>query len=194
MVHERIAAPLYSPVMDKQNIFHAMSVGKKAPEEINVIIEIAKGSRVKYEFNKQHGIVFVDRILHTPIPYPFSYGLIPQTWNDFDHDPLDAIVIASESLQPGCAVSCRVIGMLSVEDTGERDDKVLCVPTGDPYYKKVKDIESLADKEREDIEYFLTHYKDLEPGKECEVKAWVNAEKAHAFINECIEVYQKKYA
>lgn len=180
--------------MDEKNIFHALTVGENAPQEINVIIEIAKGSRVKYEFNKQHGIVFVDRILHTPIPYPFSYGLIPQTWNDFDHDPLDAVVVASEALQPGCAVACRVIGMLSVDDTGERDDKILVVPKKDPYYANVKNLTDLSAKEKEDIEYFLTHYKDLEPGKEVKVNEWVEADKAHAFIRECIECYQKKYA
>ncbi len=179
---------------DENNIFHSLSTGDNAPNEVNIIIEIAEGSRIKYEFDKQHGFIIVDRFLHTPIPYPFSYGLIPRTWNDFDHDPLDAIVIASEPIIPGAAVPCRVIGMLSVDDSGERDDKILTVPTCDPYFEHVTKFEELPKKKREDIEYFLTHYKDLEPGKEVKVTSWDDAATAKQFITECIEVYKKKFA
>ena len=179
---------------DQNNIFHDLPVGKNAPEEVNVIIEISEGSRVKYEFEKEHGFIMVDRFLHTPIPYPFSYGLIPRTWNDYDHDPLDAIVISSEPIFPGAVVSTRVIGMLSVDDSGERDDKILTVPTCDPYFSEVSKFEDLPPKKREDIEYFLTHYKDLEKDKEVRVDSWDDAPTAKAFIDECIEVYKQKFA
>ncbi len=179
---------------DENNIFHSLPIGKKTPDEVNIIIEISEGSRVKYEFDKKHGFIYVDRFLHTPIPYPFSYGLIPRTWNDFDHDPLDAIVIASEGINPGCVVSCRVIGMLSVDDSGERDDKILTVPTCDPYFTDVTKFEDLPHKKREDIEYFLTHYKDLEPGKKVTVTSWDDAPTAKKFITECIACYQEKFA
>lgn len=180
--------------MDENNLFHTLPIGAKAPDEINVIIEISEGSRVKYEFNKQYGCIFVDRFLHTPIPYPFSYGLIPHTWNDFDHDPLDAILIASEPVHPGCVVTGRVIGILRVNDSGERDDKILCVPNGDPYFADVKSINDLTPKKREDIEYFLCHYKDLEVGKTVEVSSWDDRDDAKKFILECIDCYNKKFA
>jgi inorganic pyrophosphatase len=151
---------------DQNNIFHTIPAGEDLPKEVNIIIEISEGSRVKYEFEKKYGgVVFVDRFLHTPIPYPFSYGLIPQTWNEYDNDPLDAIVIANEPIIPGCVAPCRVIGMLSVDDSGERDDKILCVPTGDPYFAHIHEFADLPKKKREDIEYFMSHYKDLEKEK-----------------------------
>jgi inorganic pyrophosphatase len=180
--------------MDTSNLFHSVEAGENLPAEINIIIEIAEGSRVKYEFDKKHGTIMVDRFLHTPIPYPFSYGLIPQTWNDYDNDPLDAIVVASEPIIPGCIVPCRVIGMLSVDDSGERDDKIISIPVGDPYFENVKSIEDLPAKKREDITYFMEHYKDLEKGKEVKVNSWDSAGDAEVFIDECLEVYKKKFA
>jgi len=178
---------------ENNGLFHKISPGEKAPEEINVLIEISEGSRVKYEFDKKFGTIFVDRILHTPIPYPFSYGLVPQTWNEYDDDPLDVVVIASEPLLPKSLVSCRVIGMLSVDDSGERDDKILAVPVGDPYFLQVKKFEDLPVKKREDIEYFLVHYKDLEC-KKVIVKKWDDAEVAKKFIIECISFYRQKFS
>lgn len=177
---------------NKQNPFHTLPTGKDAPAEVNVIIEISRGSRTKYEYNKKFGMIEVDRILHTPIPYPFSYGLIPQTWNDYDHDPLDAIVISSEAIIPGALASCRVIGMMSVDDSGERDDKILAVISSDPYYKHVQNYEELPVKDREDMQYFMEHYKDLEK-KKVVVKSWENAARAREFISECMECYKGKF-
>jgi len=174
------------------NIFHTVPTGENLPQEVNIIVEIAEGSRVKYEFEKKYGTIAVDRFLHTPIPYPFSYGLIPQTWNEYDNDPLDAVIIASEPLLPGCVVPCRVVGMMSVDDSGERDDKILAVPTGDPYFENVKDFHDLPQKKREDIEYFMTHYKDLEKNKVVIVKSWDDAKTAEKFIEECVACYQEK--
>lgn len=174
------------------NIFHAIPAGDNLPDEVNIIVEIAEGSRVKYEFEKKYGTIIVDRFLHTPIPYPFSYGLIPQTWNEYDNDPLDAVIIANEPLIPGCVAPCRVIGMMSVDDSGERDDKILAVPTGDPYFAHVNEFKDLPTKKRQDIEYFMTHYKDLEKGKTVIVKSWDDAATAKEFIEECIECYNGK--
>jgi inorganic pyrophosphatase len=178
--------------MSNQNIFHAIPAGDNLPGEVNIIVEIAEGSRVKYEFEKKYGTIVVDRFLHTPIPYPFSYGLIPQTWNEYDNDPLDAVIIANEPLIPGCVVPCRVVGMMSVDDSGERDDKILAVPVGDPYFKDVQEFGDLPAKKREDIEYFMTRYKDLEKGKTVIVKSWDDSATATKFIEECIECYKGK--
>lgn len=175
------------------SLFHLIPSGDNLPDQINVLIEIARGSRTKYEYNKDHGIIEVDRILHTPIPYPFSYGLIPQTWNHFDNDPLDVIVVCSEPLLPEALVKCRVIGMISVDDNGERDDKILTVVSKDPYHEHVNCFEDLTIKEREDMVYFMEHYKDLED-KKVKIKGWQNAETAKKFILECIEEYKKKFA
>jgi inorganic pyrophosphatase len=178
--------------MENSNLFHQIAAGEKIPEEINVLIEIARDSRVKYEMNKDYGIIEMDRILHTPIPYPFSYGLIPQTWNEYDNDPLDVVVIASEPLRPGCLVKCRTIGMLSVDDAGERDDKILAVPLDDPYRAHIQKFEDLPVKERDDIQYFLEHYKDLEK-KTVTVKSWDEAATAKRFITECVDCYKEKF-
>jgi len=176
--------------MKEKNIFHQIPAGDSLPEEINVIIEISKGSRVKYEMNKDFGIIEVDRILKTPIDYPFSYGLIPQTWNEYDNDPLDAIVISSESLMPGCLVKCRVVGMLGVDDSGERDDKVLAVPLGE--FPEIKDVDDIKEIEREQMQYFLEHYKDLEK-KKVTVNKWENKGITEEFISECTEYYKDKF-
>jgi len=178
--------------MTDKNLFHKIPAGPNVPDELNVLIEIAKGNRVKYEMNKEFGIIEVDRILHTPIPYPFSYGLIPQTWNEYDNDPLDVVVVASESLMPGCLVKCKTIGMLSVDDCGERDDKIISVPTDDPYYSHINSFDQLPQKEREDIQYFLEHYKDLEK-KKVIVKSWEDQASAKKFITECVACYKKKF-
>ena len=176
----------------ENNLFHQIPAGKNLPKEVNIIIEIARGSRTKYEMNKDYGIIEVDRILHTPIPYPFSYGLIPQTWNDYDNDPLDAIIFSSESIIPGSLTTCRVVGMMSVDDDGERDDKIIAVLEGDPYTKHINDIKDLPIKDKEDMEYFMTHYKDLE-NKKVVVNDWKNAEEAQKFITECVECYKNKF-
>lgn len=179
--------------MDQANLFHVIPTGDDVPNEINIIVEIAEGSRVKYEFEKKYGgVIMVDRFLHTPMPYPFSYGLIPQTWNDYDNDPLDALIVSSEPIIAGAICPCKVIGILSVDDTGERDDKVICVPSGDPYFNMMESFEELPLKKREDIQYFMEHYKDLEKGKEVVVKNWDDAQTAKDFIIECMEVYKGK--
>ncbi|MCT4591766.1 MAG: inorganic diphosphatase [Candidatus Gracilibacteria bacterium] len=174
--------------MKDNNPFHIIPA--KDGECINIIVEIAKNSRTKYEFNKKYGVIEVDRVLHTPIAYPFSYGLIPQTWNDYDHDPLDAIIISSESIMPGALTRCKVVGMLSVDDNGERDDKVLAVLADDPYVNHIESIDDMGNKLKEDIHYFMEHYKDLEK-KTVKVNAWQNKKEAEEFIEECIECYFK---
>ena len=177
--------------MDKNNIFHRVRAGEKIPEEINVIIEIPKGSRVKYEINKEFGLIEVDRVLKTPINYPFSYGLIPQTWNDYDHDPLDVILVSEESFVPGCLVKCRVIGMIGVDDSGERDDKILAVPLGTA--EEIQDTGDLSQKDKTEMQYFLERYKDLE-NKKVAVNSWDNKSKALEFVSECVECYKKKFS
>ncbi len=174
------------------NIYNNLSLFDE-DGNVHAIIEVARGTKTKYEYNKELDLVMLDRILHTPIPFPYSYGFFPQTWNADDKDPLDAIVIASEPIMPGAAVACRVVGYMEVVDRGEKDDKVLCVPVSDPAMKHVKTYEDIDEKSREDFMYFMNHYKDLE-NKKVEFKAWHGVDEARALIEMCQKAYQEKKA
>jgi inorganic pyrophosphatase len=176
-----------------KNPFHAIPATVEGnPAEINVILEISLGDNVKYEYDKNYGIVMMDRILKTPMPYPFNYGLIPSTWNEFDNDPLDVILLGNNKLIPGVLVPSRVVGMLSVDDNGERDDKVLAVPTGDSSLEHIKDLSDIDPKTLESMIYFMEHYKDLEK-KTVKVTGTTDAKTAQKFIVECQECYAEKF-
>ncbi|NNC52305.1 MAG: inorganic diphosphatase [Erythrobacter sp.] len=139
-------------------------VGDNPPESLNVIIEVPTGGEpVKYEFDKESGALFVDRILHTPMRYPANYGFVPHTLSD-DGDPLDALVISRSPFIPGCVVRARPIGVLNLEDEHGGDEKLICVPvdTTFPYYSDVGQTKDLPSIIFQQIEHFFTHYKDLE--------------------------------
>jgi len=176
------------------NPFHAVPATVDGDaSEINVILEISIRDNVKYEYDKNFGMVMVDRILKTPMPYPFNYGLIPSTWNEFDNDPLDVILLGQTKFVPGVLVPCRVVGMLSVDDNGERDDKVLAIATGDSTQDSIQDISDIDPKELEKIVYFMEHYKDLE-NKPVKVTGTVGKDEAKAFIEECQKCYDGKFS
>ena len=132
--------------------------------EILVHIEIPKNSSVKYEFKNNR--LNVDRILHPPMVYPYNYGYIPKTLSG-DGDPLDAMVITDNKLQPGSYLKCRPIGMLVTEDESGMDEKIICVPTNkiDPTYENIKDITQLPQHILKQIEFFFENYKRMENGK-----------------------------
>lgn len=176
------------------NPFHAVPATiNNNPEEINVILEISIRENVKYEYDKNYGMVMVDRVLKTPMPYPFNYGLIPSTWNEFDNDPLDVIILGQTKFMPGVLVPCRVVGMLSVDDNGERDDKVLAIATGDSTQDDIQDLGDINPKEMEKIIYFMEHYKDLE-NKPVQVTGTVDKSSAVTFISECENCYAEKFS
>ena len=129
---------------------------------IQVQIEVPKHSLVKYEM--QNGRLHVDRILPTPIPYPFNYGYIPNTLGG-DGDPLDAVVLTEYTLHPGCYVTCRALGVLQTEDEAGVDSKIILVPTTDGHYTNVEDVHDLPSSTTDTIAYFFRHYKELEAGK-----------------------------
>ena len=171
----------------------AIPVGHDAPREVNVIIEVpAGGEPVKYEFDKESGALFVDRILHTPMRYPANYGFIPHTLCD-DGDPLDALVIARSPFLPGCVVRCRPIAVLQLEDEHGGDEKLVCVPDDKtfPYYSDVAEKEDLPDIVFAQIEHFFTHYKDLEPEKWVRVGKWGGAAEARDMVLKAIELAGK---
>ncbi|MEK6820891.1 MAG: inorganic diphosphatase [archaeon] len=164
--------------------------GKKAPEIINVIIEVPKGSNNKYEFDKEAGIVKLDRVLYSAVFYPTDYGFVPNTLCD-DGDPLDAFVLSTNAFCPGVWVEARPIGMIQMVDGGEQDDKLLCVPAKDPRFDHVKTIRDVSPHGLKEIQHFLSTYKLLQK-KTVVVKEWQGVEDAHALIRKSIKNYSKK--
>ena len=148
---------------------------------IEVTIEIPKGSRNKYELDHETGKIYLDRYLFTPMAYPLDYGFIDGTLGE-DGDPLDALVILPEPVLPGVIVPARVLGVFKMTDEAGGDDKLLCV-IDDPRWAHLQDIEDVSQFQRDEIEHFFVHYKDLEPNKEVKGSGWGNkaeAEKIHA--------------
>lgn len=160
-----------------------LKAGKNPPSEINVLIEIPQGSSVKYEIDKESGILFADRLLHTSMHYPFNYGFIPGTKAD-DGDAIDVLVLSSIPLDPGTAIEARPIGMLEMEDEAGLDDKILAVPKVkvDPYYAHVNDIGDINAHVKDRIKHFFESYKTIEPGKWVKVKGFFGKKEAEANI------------
>jgi inorganic pyrophosphatase len=157
--------------------------------EFDVVIEIPKGSRNKYEVDHDTGRVRLDRYLFTAMGYPTDYGFIENTLGE-DGDPLDALVLLPEPLFPGCLVEARPVGMFQMTDEAGGDDKVLCVPAGDPRWDHIKAIEDVPPFELEPIKHFFVHYKDLEPGKFVKAADWVGREAAEAEVLRSLERFK----
>jgi inorganic pyrophosphatase len=151
--------------------------------EFDVLIEIPKGSRNKYEVDHETGRIRLDRVLFTSTQYPADYGYIENTLGE-DGDPLDALVLIQGSpLFPGVLVTCRTIGMFRMTDEKGGDDKVLCVPAHDPRLEHLRDIHHVPEFDRLEIQHFFEVYKDLEPGKSVEGASWVGRTEAEIEIH-----------
>ncbi len=167
-------------------------VGVNPPNNVNVIIEVPVGGEpVKYEFDKESGALFVDRILHTPMRYPANYGFIPHTLSP-DGDPIDALVVARSPFMPGSVVRARPIAVLNLEDEHGGDEKLLCVPVDAtfPYYREIGEGNDLPKIVMQQIEHFFTHYKDLEPEKWVRVGKWGGVDEAKAILLEAMDRYK----
>ena len=156
-----------------------LTAGDKAPEEVNVLIEIPQGSSVKYEIDKDSGALFIDRFLYTSMSYPFNYGYVPQTL-DGDGDGIDVLVLSSQVVQAGTVLPARPIGMLEMEDEEGMDTKVIAVPTKkiDPFFANIEDVSDLADAYKNKIKHFFESYKKLEPGKWVKTKDFLGKDAA----------------
>ncbi len=161
--------------------------------EFDVLIEIPKGSRNKYEVDHQTGRIRLDRILFTATQYPADYGFIEGTLGQ-DGDPLDALVLLSEPTFPGCTVRARAVGMFRMTDEKGPDDKVLCVPAGDPRQDGIQDITDMKSFDLLEIQHFFSVYKDLEPGKSTEGSGWVGRDDAEAEIRASFDREQRRLA
>src|SRR5699024_8207611 len=152
----------------------------------DVTVEIPKGQRNKYEVEHETGRIRLDRTLFTATQYPADYGFIEDTLGA-DGDPLDALVLVPEPTFPGCLIRARAIGMFRMRDEKGGDDKVLCVPAGDPRQEHLQDIDHVAEYDRMEIEHFFQVYKDLEPGKSVEGATWVGHKEAEDEIHISIQ-------
>ena len=149
--------------------------------EFDVTIEIPKGQRNKYEIDHETGRVRLDRFLFTPMAYPADYGFIEDTLGA-DGDPLDAMVLMPHPVYPGVMVAARPVAMFQMVDEAGGDDKVRCVPAGDPRWDHIQDLDDVPAMELEGIKHFFKHYKDLEPGKFVKAADWVGREEAEAEV------------
>lgn len=157
--------------------------------QFDVTIEIPKGQRNKYEVDHETGRVRLDRYLYTPMAYPTDYGFIEDTLGD-DGDPLDALVLLPQPVFPGVLVAARPVGMFRMVDEHGGDDKVLCVPAGDPWWDHVQDIGDVPAFELDAIKHFFVHYKDLEPGKFVKAADWVDRAEAEAEVQRSVERFK----
>lgn len=171
-----------------------ISSGRDLPKEINVIIEIPMHSEpVKYEVNKESGVLFVDRFLSTPMFYPVNYGYIPHTLSE-DGDPVDVLVVAPVPLVGGSVIPCRPVGMLRMTDESGIDAKILAVPINKltKIYESIKSYEDMPQHLLNSLEHFFSHYKDLEEGKWVKLNGWVGPEAAFEEIRSSVVRFNSK--
>lgn len=173
------------------NPWHDIPAGKQPPEKVTAIIEIPSGSRNKYELDKDTGHFKLDRVLYSAVHYPGDYGFIPRTLHE-DNDPLDVLVKINEPTFPGCQINARPIGVLTMLDKGEPDDKILAVPADDPYYADVFDIADVSSHYLKEVEHFFFIYKDLE-GKRMEITGWKNSVAAIEIIAASMQRYNNTF-
>lgn len=173
------------------NLWHELPPGSNAPEVVYTIVEIPRGSRNKYEYHKQAGIIKLDRVLYSSLYYPGDYGLIPRTYYE-DGDPLDILVMINEPTFPGCIIDTRPIGLFRMLDRGAPDDKILAVPDKDPLYRDYHDLEDVPNHFLDEVAHFFSVYKDLE-GARVEVMGWEGADVAKEQIRHAIQLYQSTF-
>ncbi|HPF81797.1 inorganic diphosphatase [Nostocoides australiense] len=154
--------------------------------EFDVTIEIPKGARNKYEVDHESGRIRLDRLLFTSMAYPADYGYVEDSLGE-DGDPLDALVLLDEPTWPGCLVRARPIGMFHMRDEAGGDDKILCIPAGDPRKSGITELEHINEFDRLEIQHFFETYKDLEPGKSVEGAHWTGRAEAEECVRQAIQ-------
>jgi inorganic pyrophosphatase len=171
--------------------WHGASYGDDVPEIVNAIIEIPDGSKTKYEVDKKTGLLKLDRVVYSSFHYPVNYGFIPQTLG-LDGDPLDILVLCSQSIQPLCLVRATVIGNMQMIDSGEEDDKIIAVATDDPSVNHIVSIDELPKHFISVLKNYFEQYKVLE-NKEVQIEDFQDKNVAFRIIKESIELYQQKF-
>jgi len=177
--------------MMNNNPWHGVSIGKNAPQIVKGIIEIPRGSRAKYELDKESGLLMLDRVLFSSIYYPANYGFIPQTYGD-DHDPLDILVLSQEQIVPLCLVEAKVIGVMRMLDQGEADDKIIAVAAHDMSVNHINEINELPPHFIVELKSFFEDYKKLE-NKSVVVEEFQSRDVAYEIIRKGIVLYQETF-
>lgn len=173
------------------NIWHDISPERVRPERFEVCVEISKGSKVKYELDKETGFMRLDRILYTSTHYPANYGFIPRTYAD-DFDPLDVLILCSEPIIPMTLVCCYPVGVIRMIDSGRNDEKIIAIPFDDPTYNSYTDIKQLPDHIFQEMRHFFSVYKTLEH-KETAVNEVEGVDRALEIIQRALDGYIEKF-
>ena len=174
-----------------RNIWHDIDPKRITPEDFIAVIEISKGSKKKYELDKETGFIMLDRILYTSTHYPANYGFIPRSYGD-DNDPLDVLVLCSESLEPLTLVRCYPIGYISMLDGGRNDEKIIAIPFGDPNYNMYKSVRDLPIHIFNEMQHFFNVYKALED-KDTDAGGLKGRDSAIKTIHEAMDGYYRKF-
>lgn len=173
------------------NIWHDLDPKRIATEDFIAVIEISKGSKKKYELDKESGLIILDRILYTSTHYPANYGFIPRTYAE-DNDPLDVLVVCSEDLEPMSMVRCYPVGVVRMIDDTEADDKIIAIPFKDPMWNYYHELEELPPHMTDEIKHFFMVYKNLEHKETTGFEVY-GREVAIEIIKQSIETYQKRF-
>lgn len=173
------------------NVWHDISPKRIHAEDFVCVVEISKGSKTKYELDKESGCLILDRILHTSTHYPANYGFIPRTYGD-DNDPLDVLLLCSEQIEPLTLVRAYPIGVISMIDNGRNDEKIIAIPFSDPNYNMYKDIGELPKHVFDEMSHFFSVYKNLE-NKETAVNEVSDREASLKIIDKAINDYIEKF-
>lgn len=174
------------------NLWHDIRPLRVKPADFLAVIEIEQGTKSKYELDKESGALILDRILHTSTHYPANYGFIPRTYAD-DGDPLDVLLVCSETIRPLTLVRCYPIGVIMMEDGGRLDEKIIAVPFADPMYNGYHDIDELPSHIYEMMVHFFSVYKNLEKEKSVKVEGVYDHKKAEEIIAHCVENYIESF-
>ncbi|OGI15198.1 MAG: inorganic diphosphatase [Candidatus Moranbacteria bacterium RIFCSPHIGHO2_12_FULL_54_9] len=173
------------------NLWHEISAGDDVPNIINVIIECPKGSKNKYEIDKETGLIKLDRAMKTSQDYPFDYGFVPQSlWED--GDALDVVLLATYPLAPGILVEARPVGLMTMIDCGDSDDKIIAVPKSDPRFDEVLNLSDVNKHLLKEMRHFFETYKSID-GKKVVVKGFKQKAGAIVAIKKGLKMYQEKY-
>ena len=175
--------------IDKTNPWHKVSRGNTEPSRVNGLIEIPKGSRAKYEVDKESGLLRLDRVIYSSMHYPTNYGFIPQSYCG-DRDPLDILILTAEVIVPLCIVPAKVIGVMRMMDSGDTDDKIIGVCAGDPSVNHIQDISELPEHTLLELRNFFEEYKKLEK-KHVVVADFLNREAAMEIVVESFKMYDE---
>ncbi|KAM3405469.1 hypothetical protein ACQJBY_008135 [Aegilops geniculata] len=167
--------------------WHDLEIGPEAPQIFNVVVEITKGSKVKYELDKKTGMIKVDRILYSSVVYPHNYGFVPRTLCE-DGDPLDVLVLMQEPVIPGCFLRAKAIGLMPMIDQGEKDDKIIAVCVDDPEYRHFNDLKELSPHRLAEIRRFFEDYKKNE-NKEVAVNDFLPSNTAQVAVQHSMDLY-----